>query len=403
MTQGSSTAITPSPNGPGPSGTLFAATQEIAAWATSLPGLPADDGSRYSIRRLTVSWNLESWGRSRHTATAHRRDLSTFLAWCIRERLDPLTARPTDVAQFKVWRELSGAGGRAAMPSTVARALASVSSWYAHLLANTDGQVARNPVASVKRPEVNAHTSTTAGLTRGEVDQLLAQSDTDYIDRRKRWEAAPTPTRHARYLAALRNRALLRLLADLGLRINEALERDIADLGANAGHRTLRFRGKGGARRERTLPAHTLEAVDQYLAARAAAIGRPVEALTGPLFATTGADGQPGRLAEPNVFIWLRHLAAAAGIPAASKLSPHSLRHAFATGSRELGVPLEDVQDAMGHADPRTTRRYDRDRYNLDRDPAHKLAGLRASRNRPAQGSLDEDAAVSGTVDEAPA
>lgn len=403
MTPESSTAITPSPNGPGPSGTLVAATQEIAAWAAGLPGLPADDGSRYSIRRLTVSWNLESWGRSRHTATAHRRDLSTFLAWCTRERLDPLTARPTDVAQFKVWRELSGTSGRVAMPSTVARALASVSSWYAHLLANTDGEVARNPVAAVKRPKVDAHTSTTIGLTQDEVDQLLAQADADCVDRLKRCKAAPTPTRHARYLAALRNRALLGLLADLGLRLDEALACDIAGLRANGGHRTLRFRGKGGAHRERALPAPTLEAVNQYLAARAAAIGRPVGALTGPLFATTGADGQPGRLAEPNVHTWLRHLAAAAGIPVASQLSPHSLRHAFATGSRELGVPLEDVQDAMGHADPRTTRRYDRDRYNLDRDPAHKLARLRASRTRPAQGSLDENAAASSTVGEAPA
>ncbi|MBF9135534.1 hypothetical protein I0C86_42575 [Plantactinospora sp. S1510] len=47
-----------------------------------LPGLPPDDGSRYSVRRLTVAWNLDSWGNSRHTAIAHRRDLSTYLDWC---------------------------------------------------------------------------------------------------------------------------------------------------------------------------------------------------------------------------------------------------------------------------------------------------------------------------------
>ena len=99
----------------------------------------------------------------------------------------------------------------------------------------------------------------------------------------------------------------------------------------------------------------------------------------------------------------LRNLAAAAGIPSASRLSPHSLRHAFATGSREAGVALEDVQDAMGHAGPRTTRRYDRDRYNLDRDPAHELARRRAFRTQPAQASPDEDAAATGAAGAAPA
>ncbi|MEU1813209.1 tyrosine-type recombinase/integrase [Micromonospora aurantiaca (nom. illeg.)] len=362
----------------GPDGALVAATRQIAAWAAGLPGLPPDDGSRYSIRRLTVAWNLESWGRSRHTAVAHRRDLSTYLDWCVRERLDPLDARPTDLSQFAVWRELGG--GRAAKASTVARALASVSSWYTHLVANTDGRVARNPVAAVKRPAVNAHTSRTAGLTLDEVDLLLAQADAELANRTERWREAPTPARHARYLAALRNRALLRLLADLGLRISEALDRDLDDLTSNAGHRTLRFRAKGGDSRERPLPAHTLEALDEYLAARAAAVDRSVDPLSGPLFATTGSDGQLGRLAEPNVFVWLRALAKAAGIASAGRLSPHSLRHAFATGARQAGIPLEDVQDAMGHADPRTTRRYDRDRHNLDRDPAHELAKRRASR-----------------------
>jgi integrase/recombinase XerD len=61
-------------------------------------------------------------------------------------------------------------------------------------------------------------------------------------------------------------------------------------------------------------------------------------------------------------------------LPAADRLSPHSLRHSFATELLSAGVPLQDVQDAMGHADPRTTRRYDRFRHNLDRHPTYKMA-----------------------------
>jgi integrase len=80
------------------------------------------------------------------------------------------------------------------------------------------------------------------------------------------------------------------------------------------------------------------------------------------------------------VFRLVRRLARDAGIAGWERLSPHSLRHAFATTARAEGVPLEDVQDAMGHADPRTTRRYDRDRHNLDRDPAYTISAARVRR-----------------------
>jgi integrase/recombinase XerD len=95
--------------------------------------------------------------------------------------------------------------------------------------------------------------------------------------------------------------------------------------------------------------------------------GMPAE---GPLFATkTGA-----RLDEPYIYVLVRRLARNAGIPSADDLSPHSLRHTFATDYLDAGGNLRDLQDAMGHADPRTTRRYDRSRHNLDRHPAHVLA-----------------------------
>ncbi|MEV6348377.1 tyrosine-type recombinase/integrase [Actinoplanes sp. NPDC051851] len=351
--------------------------RRVAELVAALPGLPPDDGSRYGVRRLTAAWLLEV--ESQHTEKAYGRDLTTFLHWCATERLDPLSARPTDLGQFRTWRELHSHNGRPAAASTVARALAAVASWYTHLIANSDGLLRHNPVATVRRPKVNQHTSPTAGLTLSEVDALLAAADAQVADRAP--AAARTPTGRTRYLAALRDRALLRLLADLGLRISEALDRDLDDLSHNAGHRTLRYRGKGNLLRERPLPAHTLQALDEYLTERATVANIGVNRLTGPLFATTGTDGD-GRLAEPNVFLTIRRLASTAGIAAAGRLSPHSLRHAFATGAREVGVPLEDVQDAMGHADPRTTRRYDRDRHNIDRDPAFLLGARRASRTR---------------------
>ena len=130
------------------------------------------------------------------------------------------------------------------------------------------------------------------------------------------------------------------------------------------------------------LPAHALDALDEYLTIRAALTGIGIDALIGPLFATTATTGDPGRLDEPAIFRHIRRLARHAGLPVADRLSPHSLRHAFATTAREEGVALEDVQDSMDHADPRTTRGYDRDRHNLDRDAAITVSARYARQQR---------------------
>jgi integrase/recombinase XerD len=81
------------------------------------------------------------------------------------------------------------------------------------------------------------------------------------------------------------------------------------------------------------------------------------------------------------VFLFVRRIARKAGIAGADSISPHSLRHTFATDALNAGVSLRDLQDAMGHADPRTTRRYDRARGGLDRHPAHILATRFGARN----------------------
>ncbi len=85
------------------------------------------------------------------------------------------------------------------------------------------------------------------------------------------------------------------------------------------------------------------------------------------------------RWSAGEAFLTVRRLARGAGIANAGKITPHSLRHTFVTLAREAGVPLEDVQDAVGHADPRTTRRYDRARHNLDRSPAYALGAFLAA------------------------
>jgi integrase/recombinase XerD len=391
-----------------PGGLAAATVATIAARVAKLPALPPDDRARYSVRRLTVSWLAADEARRAKapaavlahpeklgpTAIAHLHDLTTYLHWCEQERLDPLSARPADIVQYTLWRALHGHRQRTAKPATLARALTSLSSWYTCVAGSADpGLHLRNPVDGVDRPKP-PRKSPTVGLTQLEVDVLLEQAAAVAERRAAAAAARPGSTKFALdHLAALRDHALLHLLANLGLRVNEALARDLGDLRFNAGGwRTLYYIGKRGEPSERAPHRDALADLDRYLAARAAAAGVAPDALTGPLFATTGTEGQPGRLTEAYVFRWLRRLAAAAGLPTADRLSPHSLRHALVTASREEGIPLQDVQDAMGHADPRTTQRYDRAGFNPARDPAQILGELRAQRRAPAGGAAPRPA-----------
>jgi site-specific recombinase XerD len=296
---------------------------------------------------------------SEHTREAYRRDVGGWLDWCRARELDPLRASFVHVNTYA--RELESTvdlrTGRTLSAATVARKLSGLSSWYGFLA--KIHAIPANPVGGADRPRVARDHSATIGLSPSEVDALLAAA-----------EAEDGPAR-------VRNHAVIAILADLGLRVGEVVGLDVDDLGYERGHRSLRFTGKGGAKRRRALTPASAAAVETYLLHRSMSEGRPVDDLAGPLFVT--ASG--ARLDRHAVFRLVRRLAERAGIPAWADLSPHSLRHAFATAARDEGVPLEDVQDAMGHADPRTTRRYDRDRHNLDRDPSYTIWAARARRS----------------------
>jgi integrase len=124
----------------------------------------------------------------------------------------------------------------------------------------------------------------------------------------------------------------------------------------------VRVTGKGGRHRELPLPPPLARDLDAHLENHRETA----------LFTTA-----KGRRVDPSaVFRLVRRVAKQARLPEAERLSPHSLRHTVATAALDAGAPLRDVQDLLGHADPRTTRRYDRSRGSLDRSPAYLIAGL---------------------------
>jgi integrase/recombinase XerD len=126
---------------------------------------------------------------------------------------------------------------------------------------------------------------------------------------------------------------------------------------------------KGNKASTEPLAPIVLHALETYIGRRT----------SGPIF--LNAEGTE-RLSYSIAYKLIRRLARRAGIAAADKITPHSLRHSFATELLGAGVPLQHVQDAMGHADPRTTRAYDRSRHNLDRHPTYTMAA-RLHRSSP--------------------
>jgi len=270
---------------------------------------------------------------AKHTRRAYASDLEDWFAFCETMSVDPLAASRAHVDTWA--RSLAEIDGRT--PATVARKLSAVSGFFRYAL--NEDVIGRNPVAAVRRPKVGSDTQST-GLDRDEMASLITAARTD----------------------GLRSHALVLLLAFNGLRISEALGADASDLDTERGHRVLRIKRKGGKQATVPLAPRTSEALDAYLGGRN----------MGPLFSTsTGA-----RLDQAAVWRSLRRLAKTAVPAKATSLHPHDLRHAFVTLSLDAGASLRDVQDAAGHADPRTTRRYDRARYNLDRHPTYALAGL---------------------------
>lgn len=155
-----------------------------------------------------------------------------------------------------------------------------------------------------------------------------------------------------------RDDALVSLLVLTGVRISEALGADVADLGAERGHRTLALRRKGGKRQRIALPPRAAEAIERLVG------GREV----GAIFVTRSER----RLDRHPALKTIRALARRAGIEHA--VSPHSLRHSWVTQALDAGCPLHVVQDGAGHADPRTTRRYDRQRNALDGAASYVVA-----------------------------
>lgn len=284
---------------------------------------------------------LVSLGADR-TRRSYGTDIRQWFAFLDALDLNALDADRAHADAFRVM--LTGA------QSTVARKIAAVSSFYRY--AQSSGIVDTNPVALVVRPKVDADHSATRGLSKAEAVAFLEAAEQD------------SPRSHV----------VATLLIHTGIRISEALGANLRDLQHDTGHRVLVVTRKGGKRAKIALPAPVVDALSAYLGT-AVAQGTEVaisdaESADAPIFTTTTGK----RWVSSEAFRTVQRLARVAGIE--GQVSPHGLRHTHATLALDAGVPLRDLQDSMGHADPRTTRRYDRARARLERSSSYAVASV---------------------------
>lgn len=259
-------------------------------------------------------------GLSRATLEAYGRDLDAYAAFLAAARRDPRRVDPADLTRYLLHARRSGLSAR-----SVARALSAIRTFHRFLLA--DEVTDRDPTEFLERPRPILRLPDT--LSREEVETLLA--------------APPADTPRGQ-----RDRAMLEVLYAAGLRISELVNLTLADVNVPAGF--VRVRGKGSRERLVPLGRMALAALKAYLASVRPALlkGREVKTLF------PGRAGRP--LSRQAFFLALKRYARQAGI--ARRVSPHILRHAFATHLLEGGADLRSVQLLLGHADIGTTQIY---------------------------------------------
>lgn len=264
-------------------------------------------------------------GRSPHTLAAYRRDLTRLLDHLTRTgaRLD----REGVTAFARALRE----GPDPLAPSSVARVLSSVRGFTRFLV--DEGVLATDPAVDLVAPKQPDRLP--KALTIAQVEALLAATEGDEP-------------------ASLRDRALFELLYATGARVSEAVDLNVDDLVGEDGTTDLvRLLGKGGKQRIVPLGSYARAAIDAYLVR-----SRPLLSARGTATPALFLGVRGARLSRQNAWLLLRAAAERARLEV--EISPHSLRHSFATHLLQGGADVRVVQELLGHASVATTQIYTR-------------------------------------------
>ncbi|MGO1317203.1 MAG: site-specific tyrosine recombinase XerD [Cellulomonadaceae bacterium] len=271
-------------------------------------------------------------GLSANTIAAYRRDLARAVAFLRAEQVWTVaTIRSEHVEDF-VLALRTGSDGRAALSaSSTARALAAVRGWLR--FCELEGEIEVDPAGALRPPALPKRLP--KAISTDDVARILDAAGTG---------EGPGP---------LRDRALLELVYSTGARISEAVGLDLDDLDLTSAGAAVRLFGKG--RKERIVPmgSYAVEAVQAYLVR-----ARPALAARGAGTPAVFLNTRGARLSRQSAWAVLRSAAQRARIPGAEHVSPHTLRHSFATHLLAGGADVRVVQELLGHASVTTTQIY---------------------------------------------
>lgn len=268
-------------------------------------------------------------GLSPHTISAYRRDLTRYEAFLVaRGRADLADVNRLDVADFAQSLGEPTPERAALAPASASRTVVAVRGW--HRFAALEGWTPTDPSAEIKPRAIPKRLP--KAISTDDVEAILEASSLGDGS------------------ASLRDRALLELVYATGARISEAIGLDIDDLDLERSAESVLLRGKG--RKERVVPlgGFAVEALDAYLVR-----GRAPLAGAGRGTAAVFLNSRGGRLSRQSAWAILRAAAERAGVP---DVSPHTLRHSFATHLLTGGADIRVVQELLGHASVTTTQLY---------------------------------------------
>ncbi|MEV5835345.1 site-specific tyrosine recombinase XerD [Nocardia sp. NPDC052112] len=279
-------------------------------------------------------------GAARNTLGAYRRDLARYRDFLTGRGIAALEqVGEFDVAEFTMVLRVGGDVHPPLAASSVARALIAVRGL--HRFAAAEGMTSTDVAHAVKPPTPGRRLP--KALPYDQVLRLLEAAGGAPLDDANGAGSDGGPR-------GLRDRALLELLYSTGARISEMVGLDVDDLDAE--ERAVVLHGKGGKQRMVPIGRPALAAVDAYLVR-----GRPVLAANGK--GAAGAlflNARGGRLSRQSAWLVLQTAAERAGIGAT--VSPHTLRHSFATHLLDGGADVRVVQELLGHASVTTTQIY---------------------------------------------
>ena len=278
-----------------------------------------------------------------HTRRAYKEDVRHFMRTLRVTSQDEL--RQVSRAAVIAW--IRAMEAEDAKPRTVRRRLAALSSLFNHLIEHH--ATTTNPVSSIKRPKVNRRTGVTKAFSAAQARLLLDAPEDATVE-------------------GLRDRAILSVLLQAGPRRAEVASMRVKDFHQDGGYWGLQYTKKGNEDHSLSLNPQSVSRIRQYL--DAAGHGADTD---GPLFRavrTSWRNPAEDRFLSADLIGRMvgKYMKQALGIERG--FSAHSCRATFATNALEKGCPLEDVQQALGHADSRTTKLYDKRGHSPERSAA---------------------------------